>query len=71
MTWLDMFYDSKYGYLYSLDSKALVHETRASAWYSAGLLARNKGDDVEQAHRIIRNIIDGQRESFGNESQQW
>ena len=68
MNWLDMFYDNERGYLFSLDSMALVHETRASAWYAAGLLARNEADDAEQAVRIVTNIIGGQ---FKNESQQW
>ncbi|KAF2019054.1 hypothetical protein BU24DRAFT_385858 [Aaosphaeria arxii CBS 175.79] len=71
MNWLDMFYDESAGYLYSLDSSALTHETRASAWYSAGLLARNAGDDAEQASKIISNIIEGQRWQFSNVSEQW
>jgi hypothetical protein len=68
MDWLDMYYDSERGYLFSLNSAALVHETRASAWYAAGLLARNKADDVEQAVRIVNNVIAGQ---FKDESAQW
>lgn len=63
-----MFYDQERGYLFSLDSAALVHETRSSAWYAAGLLARNEADDAEQAVRIVTNIIGGQ---FKNESLQW
>lgn len=68
MEWMDMFYDTERGYLFNLDSAALVHETRSSAWYAAGLLARNEADDVEQAVRIVSNIIGAQ---FKNESQQW
>lgn len=68
MNWLDMYYDAEAGYLYSLDAKALTHETRASAWYSAGLLARNEGDDAEQAAKIIRNVIDSQHKNI---SSQW
>ncbi|KAF2134788.1 hypothetical protein P153DRAFT_278948 [Dothidotthia symphoricarpi CBS 119687] len=68
MDWMDMFYDAERGYLYSLNSAALTHETRASAWYAAGLLARNEGDDVEQAVRIVNNVIGAQ---FKNESLQW
>lgn len=68
MNWLDMYYDNERGYLFSLDSAALIHETRASAWYAAGLLARNEADDAEQAVRIVTNIIKGQ---FKNESLQW
>lgn len=69
MTWLDTFYDSEAGYLYDLSAQtALDHETRSSAWYALGLLARNEGDDVQQAEKIVNNIIYGQ---FKNESQQW
>ena len=68
MDWMDMYYDNERGYLFSLDAAALTHDTRASAWYAAGLLARNKDDDVEQAIRIVTNIIGGQ---FKNESEQW
>jgi hypothetical protein len=68
MDWMDMFYDQERAYLFDLGSRALVHETRSSAWYAAGLLARNEADDVEQAVRIVTNIIGGQ---FKNESLQW
>ncbi|ORY13679.1 hypothetical protein BCR34DRAFT_480561 [Clohesyomyces aquaticus] len=68
MSWMDMYYDAEAGYLYSLDAAALTHETRASAWYASGLLARNDGDDAEQAMMIIRNVIDGQHK---NVSSQW
>jgi hypothetical protein len=68
MDWMDMYYDSERGYLFDLDAAALIHDTRSSAWYAAGLLARNKGDDVEQAVRIVTNIIQGQ---YKNESEQW
>ncbi|RYN27843.1 hypothetical protein AA0112_g7699 [Alternaria arborescens] len=68
MDWLDMYYDDERAYLFSLDAAALTHETRASVWYAAGLLARNEADDVEQAVRIVKNVIGGQ---FKNESQQW
>lgn len=68
LDWLDRYYDNERGYLYSLDAAALTHETRASVWYAAGLLARNDMDDVEQAVRIVSNVIDAQ---FKNESEQW
>ncbi|CAN9474473.1 unnamed protein product [Alternaria alternata] len=68
MDWMDMYYDDERAYLFSLDAAALTHETRASVWYAAGLLARNETDDVEQAVRIVKNVIGGQ---FKNESQQW
>jgi hypothetical protein len=61
-------HDQERAYLFDLDSMALVHDTRSSAWYAAGLLARNRADDVEQAVRIVTNIIGGQ---FKNESLQW
>ncbi|EUC48323.1 hypothetical protein COCMIDRAFT_87677 [Bipolaris oryzae ATCC 44560] len=68
MDWMDMYYDNERGYLFDLDAAAMVHDTRSSAWYAAGLLARNENDDVEQAVRIVTNIIQGQ---FKNESEQW
>ncbi|KAJ4300052.1 hypothetical protein N0V90_005301 [Kalmusia sp. IMI 367209] len=68
MNWMDLYYDPDAGYLYNLDSKALLHDTRSSAWYAAGLLARNEGDDVEQAARIVENVIAGQHK---NGSEQW
>jgi hypothetical protein len=68
MNWMDMYYDSDRGYLFSLSAAALTHETRASVWYAAGLLARNQADDVEQAVKIVRNVVGAQ---FKNESQQW
>lgn len=69
MSWLDTFYDSEAGYLYDLSAQtALDHETRSSAWYALGLLARSENDDAQQAEKIVNNIIYGQ---FKNESQQW
>jgi hypothetical protein len=68
MQWMDMYYDSDKGYLFSLDAAALMHETRASVWYAAGLLARNEADDVEEAVKIVKNVVGGQ---FKNETQQW
>lgn len=68
MDWMDMYYDNEIGYLFSLDAAALTHDTRSSVWYAAGLLARNEADDVEQAVRIVKNVIGGQ---FKNESEQW
>jgi hypothetical protein len=68
MDWLDMYYDNERGYLFSLNAAALTHEARASVWYAAGLLARNQADDVEQAVRIVKNVIGMQ---FSDERQQW
>ncbi|KAK7757092.1 hypothetical protein SLS62_001110, partial [Diatrype stigma] len=69
MGWMDTFYDSKAGYLYDFSaSTALRHETRSSVWYAFGLLARNRGDDVAEAEKIIANVISGQ---FKVESEEW
>ena len=69
MDWMDGFYDPSAGYLYDLGAaSALGHETRSSAWYSIGLLARNNGSDVEEAMKIITNIIAGQ---FKDPADQW
>jgi hypothetical protein len=69
MSWMDTFYDSSESYLYDLSAAAaLRHETRSSAWYALGLLARNEKDDVDQAESIISNVIGAQ---FKNSSEQW
>lgn len=69
MTWMDTFYDSRAGYLYDLDREsALRHNTRASAWYALGLLARGSDYDLDEADRIIRNVIEGQ---FTDPEHQW
>ncbi|KAF9266152.1 hypothetical protein L218DRAFT_956528 [Marasmius fiardii PR-910] len=69
MSFMDAHYDPSAGYMFSLDI-ALLHETRSSSWYAAGLLVRNSndGDDREQAIKIINNIIAPQ---FSNASEQW
>ncbi|CAK4031668.1 Hypothetical predicted protein [Lecanosticta acicola] len=67
MDFMDRLYDPDAGYLFYFNT-ALLHETRSSSWYSAGLLARNENDDREQAIKIINNIIAPQ---FQNASQQW
>lgn len=69
MTWLDNYYDPSAGYLFDESSAtALRHETRSSAWYAIGLLARNKGKDVQYAEDIITNVISGQ---FKDPKDQW
>ncbi|KAH7148248.1 hypothetical protein EDB81DRAFT_688108 [Dactylonectria macrodidyma] len=61
MDWMDTFYDSEAGYLYDFSAAAATrHETRSSAWYAFGLLARNQDNDVAEAKKIIKNIISGQ-----------
>ncbi|EMR72210.1 hypothetical protein UCREL1_738 [Eutypa lata UCREL1] len=69
MGWMDQYYDSSAGYLYDFSStEALGHETRSSVWYAFGLLARNDGNDVAEAEKIIKNVISGQ---FKVESEEW
>ncbi|KAF7927944.1 hypothetical protein EAE99_005321 [Botrytis elliptica] len=69
MDYLDRAYDENAGYLYEMSgSAALRHDTRSSAWYAIGLLARNQGSDVSEAEKIISNVIDGQ---FKDPEAQW
>src|ERR1700753_2100044 len=69
MEWMDGFYDPSAGYLFDESSSAaLRHETRSSAWYAIGLLARNTGDDVKNALQIISNVIDKQ---YKDPKDQW
>ncbi|KAF4313043.1 hypothetical protein GTA08_BOTSDO00397 [Botryosphaeria dothidea] len=71
MSWLDTLYDPEAYYLYDVSQgtqTSLNHETRASAWYAIGLLARNDGEDVANALQIIQNIIAGQ---FKDPKDQW
>ena len=69
MDWLDGFYDPAAGYLFDESSAtALRHETRSSAWYAVGLLARNENDDVKNALEIITNVIEGQ---YKDPKDQW
>lgn len=68
MDWMDTYYDNKAGYLYDFGgASALRHETRSSAWYAFGLLARNKGKDAAEAEKVIRNIIHGQHKNPADE----
>lgn len=69
MSWMDGYYDTAAGYLYNLDAAAaLRHDTRSSAWYAVGLLARNQGDDVKNAEKILANIVHGQ---YKDPAEQW
>lgn len=69
MSWMDTYYDPTAGYLYEVGgTSALRHETRSSAWYAIGLLARNGPGDVVEAEKIITNVIEGQ---YKNPVQQW
>lgn len=62
MAFMDQIYDSTAGYLsyFYYPLAAGPHETRSSVWYATGLLQRNRGDDVEQAIKIIKNVIGAQ-----------
>ncbi|KAB8301274.1 hypothetical protein EYC80_003159 [Monilinia laxa] len=69
MDYLDRSYDNSAGYLYDTSgSTALRHETRTSAWYAIGLLARNQGSDIFEAEKIISNVINAQ---FKDAEDQW
>lgn len=69
MDYLDRAYDDSAGYLYQTSgAAALRHDTRSSAWYAIGLLARNQGSDVSAAEKIISNVINGQ---FKDPEAQW
>lgn len=66
---MDGYYDPTAGYLFDESSATgLRHETRSSAWYAIGLLARNEGKDVEYAMDIITNVINAQ---FTDPADQW
>lgn len=70
MGFLDDIYDPDAGYLsyFYYPLAAGRHETRSSAWYATGLLQRNEGSDLDEAVKIITNIIGGQEK---NVSAQW
>jgi hypothetical protein len=68
MGWMDGYYDNRAGYLYDFSAAAaLRHETRSSAWYAFGLLARNQGYDASEAEKIIKNIISRQYKDSADE----
>lgn len=70
MHFQDQIYDSDAGYLYYFyfPLAAGPHETRSSVWHATGLLQRNHGEDVNEAIKIIKNVIEGQEK---NSSVQW
>ncbi|OLN83438.1 hypothetical protein CCHL11_03041 [Colletotrichum chlorophyti] len=70
MKFLDKIYDPAAGYLYFFyyPLAAGKHETRSSVWYATGLLQRNEGDDVQQAIKIIQNVIRDQKK---DPAEQW
>ncbi|KAI9362886.1 hypothetical protein DFJ73DRAFT_792903 [Zopfochytrium polystomum] len=67
LSWQDQFWDERAGYLVTADLTLPGRwDTRQTAWYSVGLLHRNKGSDAARARRIINNIIDRQYTVPGN-----
>lgn len=57
MSWQDTYWDEKAGFLISADHTLPGrYDTRQSAWYVVGLVARNGEGDVERAERIIANL---------------
>ncbi|KAH8771030.1 hypothetical protein F5883DRAFT_492899 [Diaporthe sp. PMI_573] len=70
MSFLDQIYDPNAGYLWYFyyPLAAGKHETRSTVWYAAGLLRRNEGEDVDNAVKIITNVIGDQQK---NVSAQW
>jgi hypothetical protein len=59
MTIQDAIYDPSVSYLryFYYPLAAGSHETRSTVWYSVGLLQRNRDNDVEEAVKILRNVI--------------
>lgn len=70
MSYLDQIYDPTAGYLWYTyyPFAAGKHETRSTVWYAAGLLRRNEGSDVDEAVKILTNVIGDQKK---NASDQW
>ena len=69
MQWLDYTYDPVASQLYDgSNAVALRHTTRGSPWYAVGLLARNEGDDVEQALNILTTTVNLQ---YKDPKEQW
>ncbi|OJK03454.1 hypothetical protein ASPACDRAFT_1852435 [Aspergillus aculeatus ATCC 16872] len=66
----DAIYDPAAAYLryFYFPLAAGPHETRSSVWYAAGLLQRDRGEDRQEAVRILENVIGGQEK---NVSVQW
>ncbi|PWY81638.1 hypothetical protein BO94DRAFT_469951 [Aspergillus sclerotioniger CBS 115572] len=70
MTLQDAIYDPAASYLHYFyyPLAAGPHETRSTVWYSAGLLQRNRGSDVQEAVKILEKVIGDQEK---NTSVQW
>ncbi|KAL2811435.1 hypothetical protein BJX63DRAFT_399265 [Aspergillus granulosus] len=70
MTIQDAIYDPSASYLryFYYPLAAGSHETRSTVWYSVGLLQRNRANDIEEAVKILKNVIGDQEK---NVSVQW
>ncbi|KAL2823837.1 hypothetical protein BDW59DRAFT_180482 [Aspergillus cavernicola] len=70
MTIGDAIYDPSVSYLryFYYPLAAGPHETRSTVWYSVGLLQRNQDNDVDEAVKILRNVIGDQEK---NTTVQW
>ncbi|CDK25254.1 unnamed protein product [Kuraishia capsulata CBS 1993] len=56
----DGFWDEEAGYLVTADADLVGrYDSRQTAWYSVGLVARNDKGDIERAERIFANIYKG------------
>jgi hypothetical protein len=61
LEWQDGFWDDDIGYLISADNTLPGrYDSRQTAWYAVGLVARNGTGDIEKAERIIKNLYLGQ-----------
>ncbi|KAG0672440.1 hypothetical protein C6P40_003124 [Pichia californica] len=61
LAWQDEFWDDDVGYLITADNTLPGrYDSRQSAWYAVGLVARNETGDIERAERIIANLYKGQ-----------
>lgn len=61
MNWQDTFWDDDLGYLITADNTLPGrYDSRQTAWYAVGLVARNGTGDIEKAERIISNLHKGQ-----------
>ncbi|PVH95785.1 hypothetical protein DM02DRAFT_536657 [Periconia macrospinosa] len=58
MSLADSRYDSSYNYIWYNDNGPW--STRFTAWYIPGLLHRNQGDDVANAQKALRNLVNVQ-----------
>jgi hypothetical protein len=61
MEWQDQYWDDEVGYMITADNTLPGrYDSRQSAWYAVGLVARNDSGDIEKAERIISNLYKSQ-----------